>query len=124
MGNSELVETMLVIAEAGGFGKGGVNSDAKVRRNSTDTEDLFIAHIAGMDVFARSLIIAEKILTQSDYKKMRADRYSSFENGDGAAFESGKLGLVDLCKIAEKNGEPKQISGKQEKFEQLINMYI
>ncbi len=120
----ELVETMLVIAEAGGFGKGGVNFDAKVRRNSTDPEDLFIAHIAGMDVFARSLIIAEKILTQSNYKKMRADRYASFENGEGAAFESGKLGLVDLCKIAEKNGEPKQISGKQEKFEQLINMYI
>ncbi len=124
MGNSELVETMLVIAEAGGFGKGGVNSDAKVRRNSTDPEDLFIVHIAGMDAFARSLIIAEKILTQSDYKKMRADRYASFENGDGVAFESGKLGLVDLCKIAAKNGEPKQISGKQEKFEQLINMYI
>lgn len=120
----ELVETMLVIAEAGGFGKGGVNFDAKVRRNSTDPEDLFIAHIAGMDVFARSLIIAEKILTQSDYKKMRADRYSSFESGDGAAFESGKLGLVDLCKIAVKNGEPKQISGKQEKYEQLINMYM
>lgn len=120
----ELVETMLVIAEAGGFGKGGVNFDAKVRRNSTDQEDLFIAHIAGMDVFARSLIIAEKILTQSDYKKMRADRYSSFESGDGAAFESGKLGLVDLCKIAVKNGEPKQISGKQEKYEQLINMYM
>lgn len=120
----ELVETMLVIAEAGGFGKGGVNFDARVRRNSTDPEDLFIAHIAGMDAFARSLIIAEKILTQSDYKKMRADRYSSFESGDGAAFESGKLGLVDLCKIAAKNGEPKQISGKQEKYEQLINMYI
>ncbi|KAF0139000.1 MAG: xylose isomerase [Stygiobacter sp.] len=120
----ELVETMLIIAEAGGFGKGGVNFDAKVRRNSTDPEDLFIAHIAGIDVFARSLIIAEKILTQSDYTKMRANRYASFDNGDGAAFERGKLGLVDLCNIAAKNGEPKQLSGKQEKFEQLINMYI
>ena len=120
----ELVETMLIIAEAGGFGKGGVNFDAKVRRNSTDPEDLFIAHIAGIDVFARSLIIAEKILTQSDYTKMRANRYASFDNGDGAAFESGKLRLVDLCNIAAKNGEPKQLSGKQEKFEQLINMYI
>ncbi|MBI3124211.1 MAG: xylose isomerase [Ignavibacteriales bacterium] len=120
----ELVETMLIIAEAGGFGKGGVNFDAKVRRNTTDPEDLFIAHIAGMDVFARSLIIAEKILTQSNYTKMRANRYASFDNGDGAAFESGKLGLVDLCNIAAKNGEPKQLSGKQEMFEQLINMYI
>ena len=120
----ELVETMLIIAEAGGFGKGGVNFDAKVRRNSTDPEDLFIAHIAGMDVFARSLIIAEKILTQSDYTKMRANRYASFDSGEGAAFESGKLRLVDLCNIAAKNGEPKQLSGKQEMFEQLINMYI
>lgn len=120
----ELVETMLAIAEAGGFGKGGVNFDAKVRRNSTDPEDLFIAHIAGMDVFARSLIIAEKILTQSDYKKMRTNRYASFDNGDGSAFENGKLGLADLCKIAVKNGEPKQLSGKQEMFEQLINMHI
>ncbi|KAF0152369.1 MAG: xylose isomerase [Ignavibacteria bacterium] len=120
----ELIETMLVIAEAGGFGNGGVNFDAKVRRNSTDPEDLFIAHIAGMDVFARAIIIAEKILTQSDYKEMRKNRYASFENGDGAAFEAGKLGLVDLCNIAVKNGEPKQLSGKQEKYEQLINMYI
>ena len=120
----ELVETMLIIAEAGGFVKGGVNFDAKVRRNSTDPEDLFIAHIAGMDVFARSLIIAEKILTQSDYKKLRINRYSSFDSGEGAAFESGKLGLVDLCNIAAKNGELKQLSGKQEMFEQLINMYI
>jgi len=120
----ELVETMLVIVEAGGFGKGGVNFDAKVRRNSTDPEDLFIAHIAGMDAFARSLVIAEKILTQSDYKKMRADRYASFDSGEGAAFANGKLGLVDLCNIAAMNGEPKQLSGKQEKYEQLINMYI
>lgn len=120
----ELVETMLVIAEGGGFGKGGVNFDAKVRRNSTDPEDLFIAHIAGMDVFARSLLIAEKILTQSEYKEMRKNRYASFDTGDGAAFEAGKLSLVDLANIAVKNGEPKQISGKQEKYEQLLNMYI
>ncbi|MEW6652771.1 MAG: xylose isomerase [Bacteroidota bacterium] len=120
----ELVETMLVIADAGGFGKGGVNFDAKVRRNSTDNEDLFIAHIAGMDVFARALITAEKILTQSDYKKMRTERYASFDTGNGAAFEAGNLSLVDLCSIAAKNGEPKQLSGKQEKYEQLINMYI
>lgn len=120
----EMVETMLVIAEAGGFGKGGVNFDAKVRRNSTDTEDLFIAHIAGMDVFARALLIAEKILTQSDYKKMRAQRYSSFDNGDGAKFEKGELTLEDLRNLAVRLGEPKQISGKQELYEQLLNLYI
>lgn len=120
----EMVEAMLVIAEAGGFGAGGVNFDAKVRRNSTDPEDLFIAHISAMDVFARALIIAEKILNESDYKKLRNQRYSSFDSGDGAAFENGKLSLDDLRSLAEKYGEPKQISGKQELYEQIINLYI
>jgi xylose isomerase len=120
----EMVETMLVIAEAGGFGKGGVNFDAKVRRNSTDLEDLFIAHIAGMDVFARSLLIAEKMLQESDYKKMRTARYSSFDSGDGAKFEKGELTLETLRDLAVKNGEPKQLSGKQELYEQMLNLYI
>jgi xylose isomerase len=120
----EIVETMLVICEAGGFGSGGVNFDAKVRRNSTDPDDLFIAHIAGMDVFARSLIIAEKMLNESNYKKLRADRYSSFDIGDGAKYEKGELKLEDLRELAIKYGEPKLISGKQELYEQLINLYI
>ncbi len=120
----EMVESMLVISEAGGFGIGGVNFDAKIRRNSTDTEDLFIAHIAGMDVFARSLLIADKILNESDYKKLRKDRYASYDNGDGSRFEKGELKLEDLREIALKNGEPKQISGKQELYEQIINLYI
>ncbi len=120
----EMVETMLVIAEAGGFGIGGVNFDAKVRRNSTDLEDIFIAHIAGMDVFARSLLIAEKMLNESDYKKMRTERYASFDSGDGARYEKGELKLEDLREIAIKLGEPKQISGKQELYEQMINLYI
>lgn len=120
----EMVETMLVIAEAGGFGIGGVNFDAKVRRNSTDLEDIFIAHIAGMDVFARSLLIAEKMLNESDYKKMRTERYASYDSGDGAKYEKGELKLEDLREIAIKLGEPKQISGKQELYEQMINLYI
>jgi xylose isomerase len=120
----ELVESMLVINEAGGFGMGGVNFDAKVRRNSTDPEDLFIAHIAGIDVFARALLIADRILNESDYKKLRKDRYASFDSGDGARFEKGELKLEDLREIAIKNGEPKQISGKQELYEQIINLYI
>lgn len=120
----ELVESMLVINEAGGFGLGGVNFDAKVRRNSTDPEDLFIAHIAGIDVFARALLIADRILNESDYKKLRKDRYASFDGGDGARFEKGELKLEDLREIAIKNGEPKQISGKQELYEQIINLYI
>lgn len=120
----ETVEAMLVIHEAGGFKSGGINFDSKTRRNSTDLDDLFIAHIAGMDVFARSLVIADKMLKESDYKKMRTDRYASFDSGKGAQFEEGKLTLDDLRKIALENGEPKQISGKQELYEQLINLYI
>ena len=111
---------MLVIGEAGGFGKGGVNFDAKVRRNSTDPEDLFIAHITAMDVFARSLLIAEKILKDTDYKKLRAERYSSFDSGDGLKFEKGQLTLESLRELAIQSGEPKQISGKQELYEQII----
>jgi xylose isomerase len=120
----ELTEALLVIVEAGGFKTGGVNFDAKVRRNSSDLEDIFIAHIAGMDAFARALVIATDILEKSNYKKMRADRYASFDSGNGSLFEAGKLTLEDLRKIAIANGEPKQISGKQELYEQLINLYI
>lgn len=120
----ETVEAMLVIQEAGGFKTGGVNFDAKTRRNSTDLDDLFIAHIAGMDVFARALIIADTMLKESDYKKMRAERYASYDSGKGADFEAGKLSLEDLRKIAIANGEPKMISGKQELYEQMINLYI
>ncbi len=120
----EMIEAMLVIAEAGGFGIGGVNFDAHIRRNSTDPEDLFIAHIAGIDVFARALLTTEKILSESDYKKLRKERYASYNSGDGAKFEKGELKLEDLREIAIKNGEPKQISGKQELYEQIINMYI
>jgi xylose isomerase len=120
----ELTEALLVIVENGGFKTGGVNFDAKVRRNSTDLEDIFIAHIAGMDAFARALVIATDILEKSDYKKMRAARYASFDSGKGAEFEAGKLKLEDLRNIAAANGEPKQTSGKQELYEQLINLYI
>ncbi|HKL72287.1 MAG TPA: xylose isomerase [Marinilabiliaceae bacterium] len=120
----ETVEAMLVIQEAGGFKTGGVNFDAKTRRNSTDLDDLFIAHIAGMDVFSRALIIADTMLKESDYKKMRTERYASYDSGKGAEFEAGKLSLEDLRKIAIANGEPKMISGKQELYEQMINLYI
>jgi xylose isomerase len=120
----ELVEAMLVILPAGGFKTGGINFDAKRRRNSTDNEDLFIAHILGMDSFARALIVANDILEKSDYLKLRKNRYASFDSGDGKAFEDGKLSLTDLRAIAEKTGEPKTISGKQELFESLINLYL
>jgi xylose isomerase len=120
----EITEAMLEIIPAGGFEHGGINFDAKTRRNSTDLEDIFIAHIGGMDVFARSLVIADKILSDSDYLKLRGERYASFNSGKGAEFETGKLSLTDLYAIAKQVGEPKQISGKQELLEQLINNYI
>ena len=120
----ELTEAMLVIIEAGGFKNGGVNFDAKTRRNSTDLEDIFIAHISGMDAFAKALLVANEILAKSPYKKLRKQRYSSFDAGDGKTFEQGKLKLEDLRKIAIKSGEPKMISGKQELYEQLISMYL
>jgi xylose isomerase len=121
---TEVTEAMLEILQASGFVNGGTNFYAKTRRNSTDPEDLFIAHISGMDVFARALVIADKILTESDYLKLRKERYASFDSGKGAEFESGKLTLEDLYAIAKQSGEPRQISGKQEMLEQLINCYI
>ncbi|GHT79467.1 xylose isomerase [Bacteroidia bacterium] len=120
----ELAQAWLAILPTGGLGNGGVNFDAKIRRNSTDRDDLFIAHISGMDAFARGLLIAADVLEKSDYKKLRKERYASFDSGDGKAFEDGKLTLEDLRTIAHKTGEPKQISGKQELYESIINWYI
>ena len=120
----ELTQAMLVILKAGGLQGGGTNFDAKIRRNSTDQEDLFIAHIAGMDAFARALEAAASILEQSPYKKMLTDRYASFDNGKGKEFEQGKLSLEDLVSYAKTKGEPAQISGKQELYEAIVNMYI
>ncbi len=120
----ELTEAMLVILEAGGFKSGGINFDAKLRRNSTDLEDLFIAHIGGMDTYARALLIASDILEKSPYKKLRTSRYASYDSGDGARFEKGELTLEDLRQFAMTNGEPKQISGKQELYEMIVNQYI
>jgi len=109
-----------VFLQSGGLQGGGINFDAKVRRNSTDLEDKFIAHISGMDVFARGLISAEHILKNTNYTKLREDRYASFDGGKGSEFENGKLTLQDLNAYARQNGEPKQISGRQELFEQII----
>ena len=121
---NELTEAMLISLEAGGFKGGGINFDAKIRRNSTDAEDLFHAHVGGMDVFARALLVADDILQKSDYKKIRADRYSSFADSTGRAFETGQLSLEDLRSYAIENGEPAVRSGKQEYLENVINRYI
>src|SRR5665811_192232 len=116
----ELAEAMLVVLEAGGLKGGGINFDAKIRRNSTDPADLFYAHIGGMDAFARALIIADNILQKSDYKKIRKERYASFDTGKGKEFADGKLSLQDLRNYVIENGEPEVRSGRQEYMENII----
>jgi xylose isomerase len=120
----EVTEAMMVILNAGGFSDGGINFDARIRRNSSDIEDIFIAHISGMDTFARSLKIAETILRESDYLLQKKKRYESFYSGKGLDFEMGKLSLEELHSLAMTNDSIEVRSGKQEMLEQLINMYI
>ncbi|MDQ6902632.1 MAG: xylose isomerase [Bacteroidota bacterium] len=121
---NELTEAMLVFLEAGGLKGGGINFDAKIRRSSSDQADLFYAHIGGMDTFARALITADAILEKSDYKKIRNERYASFDNAKGKDFEDGKLSLEDLRAHAIETGEPGLKSGRQEYMENIINRYI
>ena len=120
----ELVQAMLVVIRGGGYMGGGSNFDAKTRRNSTDLEDIFIAHISGMDTMARALLIAADILENSDYEKMLHDRYASFDSGEGKRFEDGQMSLEEAAEYARTHGEPEMISGKQELYEALINLYI
>ncbi|MCW5515073.1 xylose isomerase [Muriicola sp. Z0-33] len=121
---TEVTEAMLVFLKAGGLQGGGVNFDAKIRRNSTDMEDVFHAHIGGADTFARALITADKIISSSAYDALRKKRYSSFDSGKGSDFENGNLNFTDLYEIAKENGELTLQSGKQELFENIINQYI
>ena len=119
----ELVQAMMVIIRNGGL-VGGSNFDSKNRRNSTDLEDIIIAHVSGMDVMARALEVAADILENSPIEKMRKERYASFDKGVGKKFEDGKLTLEEVVEYAKKAGEPKQTSGKQELYESIINLYI
>jgi xylose isomerase len=120
----ETTEAMLVFLQSGGLQGGGVNFDAKIRRNSTDLDDVFHAHIGGADNFARALITADNILTSSNYKELFNLRYESFNSGKGKEFEQGKLNLNDLYKLALNSGKLKLKSGKQELFENIINQFI
>ena len=120
----DCVQNMLVVLGAGGLGAGGFNFDAKVRRESTDLQDLFIGHIGGMDTYARALVIAERIISDGKLEKFKAVRYASFDSVAGKRFESGELGLADLREMAATAGEPVNTSGKQEWVENLINDYM
>lgn len=118
--NFQLTQAMMQIIRNGGLGNGGSNFDAKLRRNSTDPEDIFIAHISGMDAMARALENAAEILEHSELPRMVKERYASFDSGKGKDFEDGKLSLEDLVAYAKEHGEPAQISGKQELYETIV----
>ncbi len=121
--NYELTQAMLQIIRNGGLHDGGSNFDAKLRRNSTDPEDIFIAHISGMDAMARALLNAARIVEESPLPKMLKDRYASFDSGEGKKFEEGQMTLEDIVAYAKKNGEPRQTSGKQELYETIVALY-
>ena len=121
--NYELTQAMMQIIRGGGLGNGGTNFDAKTRRNSTDLEDIFIAHIAAMDAMARALENAAALLEESPIQKMVAERYASFDEGLGKKFEDGELTLEDVYAYGKEVNEPKQTSGKQELYEAILNMY-
>ncbi len=120
----EITQAMIVILRGGGLQGGGTNFDAKIRRNSTDAEDLFIAHISGMDIFARGLEAAADLLENSKYEEMLKTRYASYDSAEGAEFEAGKMTLEQVAAYARTAGEPAQISGKQELYETMVGMYI
>lgn len=121
---NETVDIMLVLLRSGGLQGGGVNFDAKTRRNSTDVADIFHGHIGGMDTFARALLIADELLQNSPLEGMREQRYATYDSGKGAEFANGTMSLEDLAFIGNTNGEPAQVSGQQELYENIINRYI
>jgi xylose isomerase len=120
----QTAEAMMIVLATGGFVTGGLNFDAKLRRNSTDPEDLFLAHIGGMDAFARGLEIAAKLLAAPPFSNVKQARYASFGEGDGLTFSQGKLALADLAKLAAQHENLPKISGKQELLENIINQYL
>ena len=121
--NFELTQALLQVIRNGGLGNGGMNFDAKLRRNSTDPEDIFIAHISGMDAMARALLNAAAIVEESPLPQMLKDRYASFDAGEGKRFEKGEMTLEELVAHAKKCGEPEQKSGKQELYETILSLY-
>ena len=121
----ELTLAMLSIQRAGGLGSGGFNFDAKLRRPSIDLEDLFYAHIGGMDAYALAYKIARRIIADGKLDGFLAQRYASYDSGFGKEIEKGKIGFAELEKLVlTKLGEPKPVSGRQEYLENLLNSYL
>ena len=120
----DAAEAMMVVLENGGIAPGGLNFDAKMRRNSTDPKDLFYAHIGAMDTFARALFVADSILNDPMYKELRDERYNSFDSGPGQEFEKGNITLEEMRNLAAEKGEPKKRSGRQELLENLVNRHL
>jgi len=115
---------MYEVLKAGGFTTGGLNFDSKVRRGSFEPEDLFHAHIAGMDAFAKGLKIAYKMVSEGKFDKVIADRYASYRSGIGSDIVNGKVGFKELEKYALENDQIKNVSGRQEVLESMLNKYI
>ena len=121
--NFDLIQAMMQIIRNGGFKDGGTNFDAKTRRNSTDLQDIFIAHIAGMDAMARALLNAADLIQNSPIPQMVRDRYASFDSGLGKKFEDGQMTLEEVYEYGKQVGEPPLKSGQQELYEAIVNMY-
>ena len=120
----QLTQAWMQILRNGGLGTGGTNFDAKTRRNSTDLEDIVVAHISGMDAMARGLLSAARLLEESPYRKMLTDRYCSFDTGLGKEFEEGRLTFEQVYEYGKTVGEPRQTSGQQELYERIVEMYL
>ena len=123
---SETARAMYAILKAGGFTTGGLNFDAKIRRNSIDPADLFQAHIGGMDTFAVGLTIAQRIIDDGKLPAFVKKRYASFNSGDGAKFEKGEMNFEQLAGIGAAAGYGKTglTSGRQEYLENILNQYL
>ena len=121
---STAVKTMIIVLKQGGIAPGGFNFDAKLRRESVEIADMFAAHIGSIDVFAKGLLVAEKIINDGVLDKWRNDRYSSYNQGIGKQIEQSTTNFYELEKWLKNNGEPEAKSGKQEQFENLFVSYL
>ena len=125
---NSIPETALVmyqILQAGGFTTGGVNFDSKVRRQSIDPEDMFYGHIGGMDVTARALLIAEKMINDGRFEKARQERYAGWNSSFGGDVMAGKLSLDAVAaRVLQSNTDTRPVSGRQENLENLLNSFI